>query len=137
MRKYDVTGIGLNLGTAEDFVRKTGVALPKGQDISQVRSVKGLTSAALVEQLHPANFGCPSDFVFATADMCCLALHQPALVPHGKHYQPTRRSCLLPCYLTQPHPTQTPSLALADAPQLQPSAARSASMLSSTAKAVS
>ena len=48
MRKYDVTGIGLNLGTAEDFVRKTGVALPQGQDISQVGSVQGPISAASV-----------------------------------------------------------------------------------------
>eukprot|EP00775_Hariotina_reticulata_P008411 gene8411-8595_t len=28
MRKYDVTGVGLNLGTAEEFVKKTGRALP-------------------------------------------------------------------------------------------------------------
>ena len=29
MKKYDVTGVGLNLGTAEEFVRKTGRQLPR------------------------------------------------------------------------------------------------------------
>ena len=38
MRKYDVTGVGLHLGTAEEFVRKTGLLLPAGQDESEVRS---------------------------------------------------------------------------------------------------
>jgi hypothetical protein len=28
MRKYDVTGVGLNLATAEEFTRKSGMALP-------------------------------------------------------------------------------------------------------------
>ena len=59
MRKYDVTGIGLNLGTAEDFVRKIGVPLPKGQDMSQVGSVEGAIFAVAVEQLHPASSGRP------------------------------------------------------------------------------
>ena len=29
--KYDVTGVGLNLGTGEEFTRKTGLALPSGR----------------------------------------------------------------------------------------------------------
>ena len=36
MRKYDVTGVGLHLGTAEEFVRKTGLQLPAGHDESEV-----------------------------------------------------------------------------------------------------
>jgi len=36
MRKYDVTGVGLHLGTAEEFVRKTGLRLPPGHDESEV-----------------------------------------------------------------------------------------------------
>lgn len=36
MRKYDVTGVGLHLGTAEEFVRKTGLALPPGHDENEV-----------------------------------------------------------------------------------------------------
>lgn len=35
MRKYDVTGVGLHLGTAEEFVRKTGLRLPEGHDESE------------------------------------------------------------------------------------------------------
>ncbi|KAL0041882.1 hypothetical protein WJX79_007657 [Trebouxia sp. C0005] len=35
MRKYDVTGVGLHLGTAEEFVRKTGLQLPLGHDESE------------------------------------------------------------------------------------------------------
>ncbi|KAI8471898.1 MAG: ClpP/crotonase [Monoraphidium minutum] len=31
MRKYDVTGVGLNLGTAEEYVKKTGRELPGGR----------------------------------------------------------------------------------------------------------
>ena len=38
MRKYDVTGVGLHLGTAEEFVRKTGLKLPAGHDESEVGS---------------------------------------------------------------------------------------------------
>ena len=38
MRKYDVTDVGLHLGTAEEFVRKTGLQLPAGHDESEVRS---------------------------------------------------------------------------------------------------
>lgn len=36
MRKYDVTGVGLHLGTAEEFVRKTGLQLPPGHKESEV-----------------------------------------------------------------------------------------------------
>ena len=28
MKKYDVTGVGLNLGTADEYERKTGRPLP-------------------------------------------------------------------------------------------------------------
>ena len=37
MRKYDVTGVGLNLATAEEFSRKSGMSLPddrKDADVS-------------------------------------------------------------------------------------------------------
>ena len=43
MRKYDVTGVGLHLGTAEEFVRKTGLQLPAGHDESEVRSFAART----------------------------------------------------------------------------------------------
>ena len=36
MRKYDVTGVGLHLGTAEEFVRKTGLTLPAGHAEDEV-----------------------------------------------------------------------------------------------------
>ena len=52
MRKYDVTGVGLHLGTAEEFVRKTGLRLPPGHEESEV----GLTSAAFLAVLpRPSN----------------------------------------------------------------------------------
>ena len=35
MLKYDVTGVGLNLGTGEEFVRKTGMPLPAGREAEQ------------------------------------------------------------------------------------------------------
>ena len=38
MTAYDVTGVGLNLGTGEEFVRKTGMSLPPGRE-SEQRSV--------------------------------------------------------------------------------------------------
>lgn len=33
MRKYDVTGVGLNLAPAEDFERKIGAPLPPGRSV--------------------------------------------------------------------------------------------------------
>ena len=36
MRKYDVTGVGLNLATAEEFVRKSGLSLPPHSADAQV-----------------------------------------------------------------------------------------------------
>lgn len=36
MLKYDITTVGLNLGTAEEFSRKTGYPLPRGREASQV-----------------------------------------------------------------------------------------------------
>ncbi len=35
MLKYDVTGVGLNLGTGEEFMRKTGLPLPAGRQAEQ------------------------------------------------------------------------------------------------------
>lgn len=37
MRKYDVTGVGLNLATAEEFVRKSGIPLPPHAAGTEVR----------------------------------------------------------------------------------------------------
>ena len=39
MRKYDVTGVGLHLGTAEEYVRKTGLQLPPGHQESEVMAL--------------------------------------------------------------------------------------------------
>ncbi len=36
MRKYDVTGVGLNLATAEEFTRKSGLQLPADRADVQV-----------------------------------------------------------------------------------------------------
>jgi hypothetical protein len=36
MRKYDVTGVGLNLATAEEFTRKSGLLLPADRANVQV-----------------------------------------------------------------------------------------------------
>lgn len=36
MRKYDVTGVGLNLATAEEFTRKSGLPLPADRSNAQV-----------------------------------------------------------------------------------------------------
>ena len=38
MRKYDVTGVGLNLATAEEFVRKSGLPLPPHSAGAEVRA---------------------------------------------------------------------------------------------------
>ena len=37
MRKYDVTGVGLNLATAEEFSRKSGMSLPEDRSDVEVR----------------------------------------------------------------------------------------------------
>ena len=37
MRKYDVTGVGLNLATAEEFSRKSGMSLPEDRSGAEVR----------------------------------------------------------------------------------------------------
>lgn len=36
MRKYDVTGVGLNLATAEEFARKSGMTLPEDRRDAEV-----------------------------------------------------------------------------------------------------
>lgn len=36
MRKYDVTGVGLNLASAEEFTRKSGLPLPPDRADTQV-----------------------------------------------------------------------------------------------------
>ena len=36
MRKYDVTGVGLNLATAEEFARKSGMQLPEDRQDAEV-----------------------------------------------------------------------------------------------------
>ena len=36
MRRYDVTGVGLNLGTSADFLTKTGMPLPPDRANQQV-----------------------------------------------------------------------------------------------------
>ena len=37
MRKYDVTGVGLNLATAEEFSRKSGMSLPEDRSDAEVK----------------------------------------------------------------------------------------------------
>ena len=41
MGKYDVTGVGLNLATAEEFVRKSGLPLPPHAAAAEVRALSG------------------------------------------------------------------------------------------------
>lgn len=51
MVKYDVTGVGLNLGTGDDFTRKTGLSLPKGREnVSGGVWVLGLIKGAAADQ---------------------------------------------------------------------------------------
>ncbi len=44
MRKYDVTGVGLNLATAEEFSRKSGMSLPDDRSDAEVRLLYRPTS---------------------------------------------------------------------------------------------
>lgn len=37
MRKYDVTGVGLNLATAEEFTKKSGMSLPEDRNNAEAR----------------------------------------------------------------------------------------------------
>lgn len=46
MRKYDVTGVGLNLATAEEFSRKSGMTLPEDRKDADV--------SLLSHSMHPA-----------------------------------------------------------------------------------
>ena len=52
MRKYDVTGVGLHLGTAEEFVRKTGLRLPPGHDESEVSAMTVLPDPQMLLQCY-------------------------------------------------------------------------------------
>ena len=52
MRKYDVTGVGLHLGTAEEFVRKTGLRLPPGHDESEVSKMTVLPDPQMLRQCY-------------------------------------------------------------------------------------
>ncbi len=53
MLKYDVTGVGLNLGSGEEFVRKTGMPLPAGREAEQAGVwVLGLIKVRLVFTPH-------------------------------------------------------------------------------------
>ena len=52
MRKYDVTGVGLHLGTAEEFVRKTGLRLPPGHDESEVSEMTVLPDPQMLRQCY-------------------------------------------------------------------------------------
>ncbi|EFN55775.1 hypothetical protein CHLNCDRAFT_145217 [Chlorella variabilis] len=48
MRKYDVSGVGLNLGTAEEFANKTGLALPEGRPSSSQAAAEGVWVLGLI-----------------------------------------------------------------------------------------
>jgi hypothetical protein len=52
MRKYDVTGVGLHLGTAEEFVRKTGLRLPPGHDETEVSAMTVFSESQIVRQYY-------------------------------------------------------------------------------------
>lgn len=50
MRKYDVTGVGLNLATAEEFTRKSGLPLPADRADAQVVLPFQLVSSRQINQ---------------------------------------------------------------------------------------
>jgi len=52
MRKYDVTGVGLHLGTAEEFVRKTGLRLPPGHDENEVAQWRPFLESHTLRRYH-------------------------------------------------------------------------------------
>ena len=58
MRKYDVTGVGLHLGTAEEFVRKTGLRLPPGHDESEVSAMTSFVSEPHILRQYNTTMGC-------------------------------------------------------------------------------
>ena len=66
MLKYDVTGVGLNLGTGEEFVRKTGMPLPAGREAEQagvwvlglIKARTPAASTAVASRLHRSIIRC-------------------------------------------------------------------------------
>ena len=54
MRKYDVTGVGLNLATAEEFTRKSGMQLPEDRKDAEVRATGALHDMQCSAQERPA-----------------------------------------------------------------------------------
>lgn len=77
MRKYDVTGVGLHLGTAEEYVRKTGLQLPPGHQESEVMAL-----CASLQNLGPLSRG-PGrggQGWMCSAPGSCLFLRQTALL---------------------------------------------------------
>ena len=61
MRKYDVTGVGLNLATAEEFTRKSGMQLPEDRKDAEVSVT-----------LH--NMQCPAQERHAACHSVCLCV---------------------------------------------------------------
>jgi hypothetical protein len=70
MRKYDVTGVGLNLGTADEFVRKTGMALPHGWENSE----SGVWVLGLIKVRAER-------WLLCHGDGCCAGCRGPWCVP--------------------------------------------------------
>ncbi|KAL4451934.1 hypothetical protein ABPG75_007596 [Micractinium tetrahymenae] len=51
MLKYDVSGVGLNLGTAEEFANKTGQPLPEGREAGSAAGGEGVWVVGLIRGL--------------------------------------------------------------------------------------
>ncbi|PSC70735.1 peptidase S41 family [Micractinium conductrix] len=57
MLKYDVSGVGLNLGTAEEFANKTGMPLPEGRNVGSAAGGEGVWVVGLIKGLAADSAG--------------------------------------------------------------------------------
>lgn len=57
MLKYDVSGVGLNLGTAEEFANKTGQQLPAGREAGSEAGTEGVWVVGLIKGLAADSAG--------------------------------------------------------------------------------
>ena len=77
MARYDVTGVGLNLGTAEEYVRKTGRALPARAVVVVVSSVGGAGADEAEAATAAASGGGRAAATTATSPMAAAATPPP------------------------------------------------------------
>jgi hypothetical protein len=70
MKKYDITGIGLNLGTGEEYERKTGRPLAVGPGVTKEEEGEATHLQHIQASHHHTLFVC---FLFVSSSFACIS----------------------------------------------------------------